>query len=143
MKWFSRSSCPEGYAAVFLLQDNSSVPTRSGLHIVSGTSTSKEDVEKAVSDTKGDAPQAFIVTLNARRESDSTFAKPIVPPRFTADAVVNVRKAMDRHSIRRLVAMTAFCVDDSFDDLDLVIKLVTRHTNMPRRFVDHKICWMK
>jgi hypothetical protein len=86
-----------------------------------------------------DLPQAVITTLNAPRETNSPFSKPIAPPRFMADSVANVRKAMTRHGIKKLVVMSAFGVGDSFKGLNFLMRPVIKYTNMAVQFQDHDL----
>ena len=99
----------------------------------------KQDIENALLDTSNDPPQAVVVTLNAPRESDNPFAKPIAPPRLIADSVANVRKLMQFQGLKKLVIMSAFGVGDSFQNLNFLMKPVIRYTNMSAQFQDHNL----
>lgn len=92
----------------------------------------------AFESTGNDVPQAAIVTLNAPRESDSPFAKPLVGPRFLADCVANVREAMKSHGVKKIVLLSAFGVGDSFSNLNFLMKPVIRHSYMALQYEDHR-----
>lgn len=110
--------------------------TRGGLTIVQGTPLSKSDIAHAFKATS-DIPQAVVVTLNATRETDSPFSKPLAPPRFLADSVANARSTMAEFGVKKIVIMSAFGVADSFNNLNCLLKLAIRKTNMAAQFVDH------
>ena len=99
----------------------------------------KQDIENALLDTSNDSLQAVVVTLNAPRESDNPFAKPIAPPRLIADSVANVRELMQSQGLKKLVIMSAFGVGDSFQNLNFLMKPVIKYTNMSAQFQDHNL----
>jgi hypothetical protein len=102
-----------------------------------GSPSNIDHVNKAISTNPNDLIDAVIVTLNAPRQSDSPFAKPIAEPRFMADAVANVKASMETHDIRRIVIMSAFGVGDSFPQLNFLMRPILRYTNMSYQFQDH------
>jgi hypothetical protein len=128
-----------GHTATALLRNLASLTPRDGLTIVKGTPLNESDVNSAFLVTENDLPQAVITTLNAARESDSPFSKPIAPPRFMADSIANVRKTMQRHGVKKIVIMSAFGVGDSFKGLNFLMRPVIKYTNMAAQFRDHDL----
>ncbi|KAL9087525.1 MAG: hypothetical protein Q9165_006636 [Trypethelium subeluteriae] len=127
-----------GQSVTALIRDPTALPQkRPGLTIVQGTPTSTSDVETAFAAIPNGVPSAVIVTLNARRESDSPFAKPVSPPRFMADCNANVRSVMQQHGVRKLVVMSAYGTADSLPELNWLMRLVLRRTNMVYQYIDH------
>jgi hypothetical protein len=120
-----------------LVRNPESLSGRPNLLVVQGTPAAKEDVEKAILSLSNDTPQAVIVTLSAPRRTDSPFAKPIVGPRFMADAMANVTAAMESHNIKRIANLSAFGVGDSFQHLNFLVKPIIKHSNMSYQFNDH------
>jgi NAD(P)H-binding len=120
-----------------LVRNVASLEARDGLTVLQGTPLIRSDIEKTF--TNLETPQAVIVTLNATRETDSPFAKPIAPPRFMADSVANVREIMKIHGTRKIVIMSAYGVGDSFPHLNFLMRPVIRHTNMSAQFQDHDL----
>ncbi|KAF2417666.1 NAD(P)-binding protein [Tothia fuscella] len=105
-----------GHSVRALVRKPESLQARTNLLVVKGTPEAKEDVRKAILSLFNDIPQAVSVTLNAPRETDSPFSKPIVGPRFMADIMTNIKAAMESSNIKRIVLM---------------------HSNMAYQFKDH------
>src|SRR5258708_23957003 len=119
-----------GHMVTALIRNPSSLTPRDGLEIVQGTPENLDDVRKAMRGSASGPCDAVVVTLNAPRESDSPFAKPLVGPRFMADAVGNVEKAMKEQGLKKIVIMSTFGTGDSFKNLNFLMKPIIRHTNM-------------
>lgn len=52
-------------------------------------------------------------------------------------ANTNLIRVMKRHGIRKIVTMSAFGVGDSFRNLNFLMRLTIRKTNMSAQFQDH------
>jgi putative NADH-flavin reductase len=128
-----------GHKVTALVRNPSSLPSRENLTIIKGTPLNEDDITTAFLATKYDLPQAVITTLNAPRETDSPFSKPLAPPRFMADSAANVRSVMKRHGVKKLVIMSAFGVGDSFKGLNFLMRPIITHTNMSAQFKDHNL----
>jgi hypothetical protein len=128
-----------GLKVTALVRNPSSLSPQPNLDTFQGTPEKKEDIDTAFECTGSDVPQAVIVTLNAPRESDSPFAKPLVDPRFLADCVANVREAMKAHAVKKIVIMSAFGVGDSFSNLNFLMRPVIKHSNMAIQYEDHRL----
>lgn len=127
-----------GHTVTALIRQPASIDAADGLTIVQGTPLNDADVGKAFTADRKDPVQAVIVTLNAPRESDSPFAKPVVPPDFLRNCVRNAITAMKQHDVRKLVVMSAFGIGTSFQQLPWLMKLVFRYTNMKFQMEDHE-----
>lgn len=131
-----------GHKVTALVRKPASLAPRTNLTIVTGTPLNEEDINKAflpIDNDLNDLPEAVITTLNAPRETDSPFSKPLAPSRFMADSVCNVRNVMKRYSVKKLVVMSAFGVGDSFPCLNFLMRPVIRCTNMAAQFEDHNL----
>ena len=128
-----------GYSITALVRDTASIPPKRNLDIVQGTPLNAADVEHAVASApSNDRVTAIVVTLNARRASDSPFAKPISPPRLLADTHQNLIAAMRSHpEIRKIVTMSAWGVAESSKEMPWSFRLLFRKTNMAAQFADH------
>lgn len=106
-------------------------------NVVAGTALNKDDIESAFSATPSSPPTAVIVTLNAQRKSDNPWAAPVAPPRMMADSNANITSVMKAHSVRKIVVMSAFGVAESFNNMNILLRLTIRHSNMSYQFEDH------
>jgi uncharacterized protein YbjT (DUF2867 family) len=107
-----------------------------GLQIVIGTPTNKEDVRKAFSKCR---PDAVIVTLSAPRASDSPFAAVIAPPRLMADSTANVVDMMKEFDTPKIVVMQAFGVGESWANMNCLMQLLMKQSNMIYQYDDHNL----
>ena len=126
-----------GHSLTTLVRDPKSLQEHPGLTIVQGTPTSKADIEKAFEAVPDQSPSAVIVTLSARRESDSPFSKPVAPPRFMADCNANVVSVMKQQGVEKLVIMSAAGTADSFPEMNWMMRIVMHKTNMLYQYLDH------
>ncbi|KAI9685103.1 MAG: hypothetical protein M1820_010844 [Bogoriella megaspora] len=125
-----------GHQVTVLLRDPSSIPPQPYLKLISGTPTSQTDLSTAFS--AGSPLDAVIVTLSARRETDSPFSKPISPPRFMADCAANIISEIQQTNLQtKLVIMSTFGTTDSFPNMNLLLRLMLRHSNMKYQTEDH------
>lgn len=105
-----------------------------------GTPLSKADIEAAITAVPGEDIGAIIVTLNARRESDSPFSAPVAPPRLMADSHENLIEAMRKFNIPKIVTMSAFGVGSSSPHLNIILRVLIRKlSNMSYQFKDHDL----
>lgn len=125
-----------GHTVTALVRKGSSLDQQPGLTITSGTPLSKSDVDQ-VFENANSPITAVLVTLNAPRESDNPFAKPIAPPGMMAEAHTNVLAAMKAHNVSRIVTMSACGTGDSFLNLSILLRLLFRYSNMSYAFQDH------
>lgn len=104
--------------------------------LVRGSPLNLEDIRKALEVKPVDA---ILVTLNATRESDSPFAKPVAPPFLIRDCLRNVTSAISTQQIQSpILVMSAFGIGSSFAQLPWLMKLFFRHTNMKVQMMDHE-----
>lgn len=128
-----------GHTVTALVRKSSSMEQQSGLTIVEGTPLEQSDIAKAFAATSSDPIQVVLVTLNATRETDSPFSKPVAPPTFLRDCVRNATTVMAQHDVKRIVIMSGFGVGSSFAQLPWLMKLVFRYTNMSIQMADHDV----
>jgi hypothetical protein len=128
-----------GHTVTALVRNATSLDARSGLKVVTGTPMEISDISKAIRAVDGELPSAVIVTLNAPRESDSPFAKPLAPPRFMADCNANVVSVMKEFAIPKLVVMQAFGVGESWTNMHCALRLLMSKSNMSYQYEDHNL----
>ena len=126
----------KGHTITALVRKEGTLDPNPNLTIAIGTPLSRADVGAAFT-TSGKPVDAVIVNLTALRETDSPFANPISPAMMMADAHSNLLSAMEKHNVRRLVTMSAFGAGDSFPNLNPLLKLLFRHSNMSYDFQFH------
>lgn len=130
----------KGHSVTALIRKPQALETRDGLTLVTGTPTSADNVREAVQAVKDDIPQVAIITLNATRESDSPFAKPVAPPRFMADSAANVVAAMKEVAdTPKVVIMQAFGVGESWANISCLLSLLINQSNMRFQYDDHNL----
>ncbi|KAJ4417720.1 hypothetical protein N0V82_005994 [Gnomoniopsis sp. IMI 355080] len=131
-----------GHQVTALVRKPASLKPRNNLTIVEGTPINPEDLDKAFTtgaDKASVAPNAVVVTLNARRVSDSPFAAPSpdTPARLMADSTANTIAAMKRYNVSKIVIMSSMGTGSSYDGLNFLMRLVFSKTNMKFQMVDH------
>ncbi|KAI1868805.1 hypothetical protein JX265_006784 [Neoarthrinium moseri] len=122
---------------VALVRSSSSLATRPGLTVVTGSPLSKPDIRSALSAVPTLTPSAAIVTLNTVRKSDSPFAAQVSPPRFLADSCANVCEVLEHAGIHRIVVMSTAGVGDSWGKLPWMSKAFMGWTNIKYALEDH------
>ncbi|KAI9931799.1 hypothetical protein MW887_010378 [Aspergillus wentii] len=124
----------QGHEVTTLARNPSAMGAATNLDIVKGTPTDLADVRAAF---EHKVPDVVIVTLNAPRESDSPFAAPISPPRLMADCNANIVKAMKEFGVRKTVILQAFGVGDSWDNMNCLLRMLMKKSNMSLQYDDH------
>ncbi|KAJ0422011.1 NAD(P)-binding protein [Aspergillus carlsbadensis] len=110
---------------------------RPKLNIVQGTPTNLPDIRSAFNSPKSPRIDAVISTLNAPRATDSPFAAPISPPTLMADCTRNILTGMRESAVRKIVIMQAFGVGDSWSNMNCMLQLFMRKSNMYLQYEDH------
>lgn len=127
----------QGYTVTVLVRKTSSMKPWPGLSVVQGTPLEQANIEQAFAATPDDPVHAVLVTLNASRESDSPFSKPVAPSFFIRDCVRNVTAVMAQHNVKRIIIMSSFGTGSSFAQLAWPMKLTFKYTNMKLQLEDH------
>ena len=104
-----------------------------------GTPLNKSDVEVAFNAVPEDIPSAVIVALNSVRSSDNPWAAVASPPRLMADSHANLTAVMKEYGVKKIVTMSAFGAGDSFYNLNVVMRLIIKKSNMVYTFQDHDL----
>ena len=137
-KLATAAALKRGHTVTALVRKASSMQSLDGLTIVRGTPLEQSDIEKAFAATPNDPIQTVMVTLNASRETDSPFSKPVAPPSFLRDCVRNTTAIMAQQRVKRIVIMSAFGIGSSWSQLPWLVKLIFRYTNMSYQMKDHE-----
>lgn len=128
-----------GMQVTALVRNPDKIPPQANLSIFKGSPTSLQDILAAIL-TSAIPITEVTVTLNARRASDSPFAKSIAPPRLMADTHAAIVSAMRQHpGIRKIITLSAFGVADSRANTGWLLDLLFRHTNMAAQYEDHDL----
>jgi putative NADH-flavin reductase len=107
-----------------------------GLITTTGTPLSVDDVRKAFDQSR---PEVVIVTLSAPRATDSPFAAVTSPPRLMADSTANVVAAMKEFGTPKVVIMQAFGVAESWENMNCMMQLLMKKSNMIYQYDDHNL----
>lgn len=103
---------------------------------------SVDDISNAIASSSGPI-DAIIITLNARRVSDSPFAAlhPDSPPNFISTSVENVITAMHKASppVKKVVLMSSVGTGESMNNVNFLMRGVFSHTNMRISRDDHEL----
>jgi uncharacterized protein YbjT (DUF2867 family) len=133
-RWVLECALAAGYDVVALVRTPEKIVARSPqLSIVRGTPESAADVLAAIRGS-----EAVISTLNNNRESDRPWARPLSPPMLMTRSIANAVSAMRRNDVRRIVALSALGVRDSFAHAPAITRLLIRHTNLRIVYEDHE-----
>ncbi|EME39734.1 NAD(P) binding domain-containing protein [Dothistroma septosporum NZE10] len=124
----------QGHAVTALVRNSDSIAQQQGLTIVPGSSLNGDDLEKAFSNQPIDAT---IITLAVQRESDNPFAKRTSPQYLIRDTIHTLLPVMRKHSVNRLVILSASGVGSSFAQSAWPLRMMFRHTNLSYAYEDH------
>lgn len=135
----------QGHQVTALVRKAASLQPRDDLIIVEGSPTNITDIDRAFLAGHDTSPaasisvKAVVVTLNARRLSDSPFASPSpdTPKRLMVDSVANTIASMKKHGITKIVIMSSSGTGSSFASLNFLMKIVFTMTNMRYQMEDH------
>ena len=98
------------------------------VHLEKGTPANKEDIERCFSQK---APDTVFVNLAPAKNT------PGGP--FLANCVKNIVEVMKEYGTRKIVYMSAYGVDDSFQNLNWMMRfLVVPSTKLAKEFEQHK-----
>lgn len=99
-----------------------------------------DEITSAIS-TSSTPIDAVLVTLNARRVTESPFAAPHPdsPPRFMADSVKDTMSAMRKAQpqIPKIVVMSSVGTGSSIANVNILVRFMMTHTNMALSRKDH------
>ncbi|CRK30228.1 hypothetical protein HYQ45_009170 [Verticillium longisporum] len=131
----------KGHQVIALVRKDSALSERQGLTIIAGTPLDQSSIAIALKSSPS-AVDAVLVTMNARRVSDSPFAAPDLvnsPPRLMADSVRNAISAMReaRPPVRKIVVMSAVGTGSSMSNVNFLMRLTFAYTNMRFSREDH------
>jgi NAD(P)H-binding len=100
---------------------------RPEVHIEKGTPASKEDIERCFSQK---TPDVVFVNLAPVK---STTGGP-----FLTNCVKNIVEVMEGYGTRKIVYMSAYGVDDSFQNLNWLMRFLVPSTKLAKEFEEHK-----
>jgi nucleoside-diphosphate-sugar epimerase len=128
----------QGHTVTALVRNPSSLEPRSNLTITQGTPQNLQDIITAI-EASPQRPEAVLVSLSSPRVSGSPFAAhaPGAYPRLMADSVANVREAMARAGVRKIVVMSSLGVGSSIDSMAFPLRMLFQHSNMRMGLDDH------
>jgi putative NADH-flavin reductase len=112
------------------------IEVSAGLNTTTGTPLEIEDVRKAFDQSR---PEVVIVTLSAPRATDSPFAAVTSPPRLMADSTANIVAAMKDFGTPKVVIMQAFGVAESWGNMNCMMQLLMKKSNMIYQYDDHNL----
>jgi putative NADH-flavin reductase len=112
------------------------IEMNAGLITTTGTPLNIEDVRKAFAQS---TPDVVIVTLSAPRATDSPFAAVTSPPRLMADSTANVVAVMKEFGTSKIVIMQAFGVGESWENMNCMMQLLMKKSNMIYQYDDHNL----
>jgi putative NADH-flavin reductase len=115
----------QGHTVTAFVRDPArvTVPDDDRLRVVVGDVLDRQAVDGAV-----DGQDAVVIALGTRDRSDRT---------IRTEGTANVVRAMQSHGIRRVVAVSAGGVGDSYDQVPLLIKVLIK-TLLRNTYADHE-----
>lgn len=117
-----------GHQITALVRNPDTVTSRPGLTVVKGTPT-----DAAALATAADGADAILVALNNPRSSDLPWAKPLTTEKILTKVAENIIALGGK----RVVALSAAGVGDSFDSAPWFMRFMIRRTNLAYAYADH------
>jgi len=117
-----------GHQIVGLIRNPDSLQAREGLTIIKGTPTDAESLAAAATDC-----DAILVALNNPRTSDAPWAKPLTTEKVLTKVAQNIVTLGDK----RVIALSAAGVGDSFDSSPWLMRFMIKRTNLSYAYGDH------
>lgn len=102
------------------------------IRIIPGTPYDHATVEKAMSGCS-----AVINTLNVSRKSDNPWAPLTAPKDLISRSAANAVKAMEKHGVKRIVALSTIGAGRSWKKSPLVLRMFVSMSNLKFAFKDH------
>ncbi|CAG9996927.1 unnamed protein product [Clonostachys byssicola] len=131
----------KGHQVTALVRKSGSLSEREGLSISLGSPANEADISNAIASSPS-AIDAVLVTLSARRLTDSPFSAPDPnsPPDFMTICVKNTLSAMRAAAqpIPKIVVMSSVGTAESIKGVNFLMRMVFTHTNMRFSRADHE-----
>ncbi|KAH8432793.1 NAD(P)-dependent oxidoreductase [Aspergillus melleus] len=124
----------KGHQVTTLARNPSAMEDLPGLNVIKGTPLEISDVRAAF---KHNTTDAVIVTLNARRATESPFSAPNPDPRLMTKCNENVATVMKEYGVRKIVVLQAFGVAESWSNMPCALRLLMSKSNMIYQYNDH------
>jgi uncharacterized protein YbjT (DUF2867 family) len=80
---------------------------------------------------------AVVVSLNINRTSDNPFARVTSPLTIISDTVKTLIPAMEKNHVKRIITVSASGVGDSWNDMNMIAKVLIRYSNIWKAYQDH------
>jgi len=80
---------------------------------------------------------AIVCCLNIVRKSDFPWAKILSPPTLISDSINVIVKAMEELNVNRIVSMSTWGVGDTYNQVNIIFKLLLKYSNLWVTFSDH------
>lgn len=129
-----------GHHVTALVRDPSSLTPHKNLTVVEGSPMSEEDMNRAFA-AAGTPVDAALQFLNAKRATESPFAKFIGPARLIADSTAHAAQALRKQKTStkpRLVVMNAQGVGETRKVISFLMRFIIFHTNISKSYEDHE-----
>lgn len=130
-RWVTALAVSEGHAVTAVLRPSSEFEPGSGVAVVRGDLTDPGFLEGAVADHV-----AVISCVGLRRAGRNPFAKLLSPPDLTTRLASALTRAMENRNVRRLVAVSAGGVADSFAQLTWPVQRIVTTGNVAVAYRD-------
>lgn len=127
----AREALKRGWKVSGIARDKSKV-TVQGAEITGGTPYDKDTVKKAL-----EGCDAVVSTLNLFPSNHGLFTKIQTPLDFMSVSMRNATAVMKEKGIRRIVLMTALGVGDSYREIPLFFRILTRISNLKYSYREH------
>ncbi|MBW2527370.1 MAG: NAD(P)H-binding protein [Deltaproteobacteria bacterium] len=120
-----------GHSVVAIARDEAKL-AGSGAEVVVGSPYDATVVDRAMAGC-----DAVVNTLNVSRASDNPWAPLRAPKDLISTAAQNALAVMDRHDVRRFVALSTYGAGTSKKRAPLVLRLIVGLSNLKYAFADH------
>ena len=125
-KWVLQLAIERGHRLTALVRSKENIDQRDGLELVQGDVLDAAALERVV-----EGKSAVISCLGIRRKTASNPWSPLLSAvDFTERSAQNIAKAMKKHDVSRLIAISAAGAGDSHDHVGAIVGLMIRNSNL-------------
>lgn len=130
-RWVVKLGQERGHHITAVVRSAAKYEGPQGIHVIEGNVLDPDTVENAMKEQ-----DAVVSCLGIRRKTSNPWSAVVSPTDFTSQSARIIVQAMQAHNVRRVVAISAAGVADSWNRVGLVLKLLIRNSNISVSFRD-------
>lgn len=123
-----------GHQVNVLVRDKSRLPSfAKGIIVIEGSTLDKNKLSQVIHEC-----DAVVNSLNISRNSDFPWSKLRTPQQFLSNTVTNLVEVMRAKSVKRLVSISAWGTNETFNHLPLWFRWLIQNSNIGFAYRDHE-----